>query len=247
LAGGVLIIAFATLAAIFGMQGEIVLVLLAVPVIGALLGFLIHNFNPASVFMGDSGSLVLGYMVAAYSLQAPVHADPFIAILVPAVALGVPLVDTGLSVLRRFLERKAVCAPDHDHVHHRLTRRWPVRRSVLILYGASLWFAAAAFVMSQMMAFQGMMVLALTAVASIMGLRALGYLHIRESLDVWRAVRIEAQIEESDAEIPSSRRVSKLHPLLIQRVEDDQAHYERRPKVNIRDDSSSGDSQASAA
>jgi UDP-GlcNAc:undecaprenyl-phosphate/decaprenyl-phosphate GlcNAc-1-phosphate transferase len=139
LAGGVAVIAFLALATIFGMQGEVALVIFALPIIGAIVGFLIHNFNPASVFMGDSGSLVLGFLIAAYSLQMPVHADPSIALLIPVVALGLPVMDTGLSVIRRILDRKAICAPDHDHIHHRLMKLWSVRKAVIALYAISLW------------------------------------------------------------------------------------------------------------
>lgn len=144
LAAGVVAIGFGSLAVAFGFLGHVPLVLLAVAVVGALVGFLVHNFNPATVFMGDSGSLLLGYAIAVYSLVGSADAASPFAPLVPVIALGLPLLDTTLSMIRRAVEQKAIWAPDHDHIHHRMIARMPVRRAVLALYGVAAAFGAAA-------------------------------------------------------------------------------------------------------
>ncbi len=148
LAAGVALIAFASLGLIFGLNGELGLVLIALVITGALAGFLLFNFNPASIFMGDSGSLFLGYLLATYSLSSPGHVNPWLALVIPAVVLGLPLLDTALSIARRFFGQQAIFAPDRDHIHHRLTRTFSHRQAVLVMYAAALSFGTAAVTMS---------------------------------------------------------------------------------------------------
>lgn len=176
LAGGVTLIGFACLAVVFGMQGAMVPVIIAVIIGGALLGFLLHNFNPASIFMGDSGSLFLGYLLAVVSLSGKAHVDPWLSILVPMIALGLPVLDTSLSIVRRITERKTVFAPDHDHIHHRLVGMFSTRKAVLLLYGVSLCFGTAAIGISLLTPIEGLGVLSLTLVLVAAFLTVLGYL-----------------------------------------------------------------------
>lgn len=113
---------------------------------GAILGFLLYNFNPATIFMGDSGSLFLGYVLALISLiGAASRASTTIAIVVPVLALGVPIMDTLLAMVRRFLERRSIFSADRGHIHHRLLDLGLTqRRAVLILYGVSVVFCGGA-------------------------------------------------------------------------------------------------------
>ena len=140
LASGVVAIAFGSLALAYGLAGHLPLVVLASIFVGALVGFLVHNFNPATIFMGDSGSLFLGYGLAVYTLSGPSHAEPIITPLLPLLALGLPLLDTSLSMARRIAERRAISAPDHDHIHHRMTGRMSTPKAVAALYGVSALF-----------------------------------------------------------------------------------------------------------
>ena len=176
LAAGVALIAFAALGLIFGLHGEIGLVMIALIITGALAGFLLFNFNPASIFMGDSGSLFLGYLLATYSLSGTGHTSPLMALIVPAMVLGLPLVDTTLSVARRFVERKAICAPDRDHIHHRLTRTLSDRDAVLVLYAVALSFAVAALALSLLPVYAGLVVIACVVGMIGLGLNRLKYL-----------------------------------------------------------------------
>lgn len=178
LAAGISAIAFASLAVVFGLAGNLPAVLVAVVVIGALTGFLMYNFNPASIFMGDSGSLFLGYGLAVFALSGQSLADSRLAPLVPAIALGLPLLDTALSMARRVAERKAIFAPDCDHIHHRMVARFPVRRAVVTLYGVAALFGAAAVAVSVSPAAQGLM-FSVGTVGAALGLVAmLGYVRL---------------------------------------------------------------------
>jgi UDP-GlcNAc:undecaprenyl-phosphate GlcNAc-1-phosphate transferase len=176
LAAGVSLIAFASLGLIFGIHGEIGLVMIALIITGALAGFLLFNFNPASIFMGDSGSLFLGYLLATYTLAGTGHTNPWVALVLPAVALGLPIVDTALSIARRFVERKAICAPDRDHIHHRLMRTLSHRDAVLVLYAVALSFGVAAVMMSMLPSLYALAVIGCACVLTGLGLNRLKYL-----------------------------------------------------------------------
>jgi UDP-GlcNAc:undecaprenyl-phosphate GlcNAc-1-phosphate transferase len=144
LAGGVLAIAFLACAVLFGLQGAPGLMAFGIMVAGALSAFLMYNFKPASIFMGDSGSLFMGYLLAAYTLQKPLHSDPSMAFVVPVLLLGVPVLDTATAIVRRVLSEHAVFAPDKRHIHHQLVQQGSEKSAVLILYLVGIWFGAAA-------------------------------------------------------------------------------------------------------
>jgi len=103
---------------------------------GTLIGFLVHNFNPASIFMGDGGSYFLGYTISVISLYSSVKTQTGTAMLIPIVAMGVPMFDTFLSPIRRFLTGRGPFKPDSGHIHHMLVRRLGlnVRKTVLLIY-----------------------------------------------------------------------------------------------------------------
>ena len=150
LAAGVVAIAFAGLAAAHAVGGDIGALVLAVAVGGSLLGFLRYNFNPASIFMGDSGSLFLGYALAAYALRGTTHPNPVLALVIPAVIMGIPVLDTGVSILRRKLTGKPLFHADRDHIHHRLQSQMSTPRAALTLYGFGAFLAAGAVAMAGM-------------------------------------------------------------------------------------------------
>jgi UDP-GlcNAc:undecaprenyl-phosphate GlcNAc-1-phosphate transferase len=105
---------------------------------GALIGFLRYNFNPASIFLGDSGSLFIGFTLAALSLQGSQKASTAVAIAIPLMAFALPVFDTGFSMVRRFISGKPIFQGDREHVHHMLLDRgWSQRRAVFVLYGVS--------------------------------------------------------------------------------------------------------------
>ena len=128
------------------MAGSIAVGAFMASMLGALLGFLLFNFNPARIFMGDSGSYFLGFVLACTALMGSSQkASTSVALLAPVIALGVPIFDTLFAIIRRFLERRPLFSPDRGHLHHRLLDMGVThRRAVLILYGISIVFTAAA-------------------------------------------------------------------------------------------------------
>jgi hypothetical protein len=115
--------------------------LFAAALAGAVLGFLLYNFSPASIFMGDTGSMFLGFVLAASALQSHQTSSSAVALLVPAIALGLPLVDTLLAMLRRLARGRPVFHADREHIHHLLLARGGASAACLCLYGGH-WSSA---------------------------------------------------------------------------------------------------------
>ena len=179
LASGVGIIAFASMAFIFGLNGQDPwLLIVAALMIGVLAGFLVFNFHPASIFMGDSGSLFLGYMLAVFTLQGSASQNSILALLIPLTVLGLPILDTTLCMVRRFLDGRSPFSPDDDHIHHRLSRLLSHRRAVLALYAIAAWFAIAAVLMAISSLVSGILIALITLSAAYVGIRTLGYLDL---------------------------------------------------------------------
>ncbi|WP_162894269.1 MraY family glycosyltransferase [Companilactobacillus musae] len=109
--------------------------------VAALMGFLPHNFHPASIFLGDTGSLFIGFMMAIFSLKGLKNVT-FVTLLMPVVIMGVPITDTVYAILRRLLNKKPIMQADKHHLHHRLMQLGlSHRQTVLVIYGLSLVFA----------------------------------------------------------------------------------------------------------
>ncbi|MAE69310.1 MAG: hypothetical protein CME06_02450 [Gemmatimonadetes bacterium] len=120
LAAGIASIACAVIAMLAIHTGMAVMAVLMLALLGSLLGFLVFNFNPAKVFLGDSGSLFLGFVLGASSVMCSQKSVTMVGLALPFLALGVPILDTLFSMLRRTLERRSMFAPDRSHIHHRL-------------------------------------------------------------------------------------------------------------------------------
>lgn len=144
LAGGVVFFAAVTNAIVAIVTDNALGALLNAVLAGAVLGFLFFNFNPARIFMGDTGSLFLGYALAAGALMTSRQKESTIAsLLVPLVALGLPVTDTLLAMARRVIARRSIFSADREHVHHRLVDLGVThRRAVLILYACSVALCA---------------------------------------------------------------------------------------------------------
>ncbi|WP_127848939.1 glycosyltransferase family 4 protein [Lacticaseibacillus hulanensis] len=109
--------------------------------VAALLGFLPHNFYPARIFLGDTGSLFIGFMLSVLSLQGLKNVT-FISLIMPVIALGVPITDTLFAIIRRLLNRVPISQADKHHLHHRLMQLGLThRQTVLVIYGIELVFA----------------------------------------------------------------------------------------------------------
>ena len=176
LAGGVVAISIVGLGSAYAIGGDISGVVVAAVAIGAVLGFLRYNIRPASIFMGDVGSHFLGYVLAVYALQGTAHANPLVALTIAGVALGLPILDTLVTLIRRPQYDKPLLHSDGDHFHHRLMVRFPNTRVVRILHLASVFFAVSAVLMALSSA-QGALIIFLIGVcAVVVFLYWLGYI-----------------------------------------------------------------------
>lgn len=158
------------------MLGHPHVTVIALALSGALIGFLRYNFNPASIFLGDSGSLFIGFTLAAISLQGTQKASTAVAIVIPLMAFGLPVIDTGASMIRRFLSGKPIFEGDREHIHHMLLARgWSQRRAVLVLYAvcAALGLTSLLFV-NETGRFTGL-VLLVVGTAVVLGIGKLRY------------------------------------------------------------------------
>lgn len=109
--------------------------------VAALIGFLPYNFHPATIYLGDTGSLFIGFMISVFSLFGLKNAT-FISIIIPVIILGVPITDTVYAIIRRVLNKKPIMKPDKHHLHHRLMQMGlSHRQTVLVIYGIALIFA----------------------------------------------------------------------------------------------------------
>jgi UDP-GlcNAc:undecaprenyl-phosphate GlcNAc-1-phosphate transferase len=145
LAAGVCAIAAAAFVVIaFDLERANAAVLAAI-ITGAALGFLVHNFHPATVFMGDCGSNLLGLLLACVAVEGTLKTQSLIALVLPLVILAVPFLDTTFVVLKRLKYRKPVYQADREHFHHRMDRiGFSARRTVLYLYAWTLMLAGLA-------------------------------------------------------------------------------------------------------
>jgi UDP-GlcNAc:undecaprenyl-phosphate GlcNAc-1-phosphate transferase len=191
LASGVSIIASLTIFAISALKGDLATAMLVLMLAGAILGFLKYNFNPARIFLGDSGSLVLGFSLAVFSMQSSTKGSAAVAILVPLLALGLPIMDTFLSMTRRFFKSvlpkegksesflkklDVIFLPDKSHIHHQLIARgFSHRNVVLILYLVAFAFGVGAFVVTITNNIGASLILVAVTVATIIGVRQLRY------------------------------------------------------------------------
>jgi UDP-GlcNAc:undecaprenyl-phosphate/decaprenyl-phosphate GlcNAc-1-phosphate transferase len=142
LAAGVCAIAASSFAIIAFDLGKADAAVLAAIIAGAALGFLVHNFHPASVFMGDCGSNLLGYLLGAVIVEGSLKTNALIALIGPLVILAVPFLDTGFVVAKRVKYRRPVYRADRWHFHHRMANiGFSQRRTVLYLYA---WMLAMA-------------------------------------------------------------------------------------------------------
>ncbi|MFN7805587.1 MAG: MraY family glycosyltransferase [Planctomycetaceae bacterium] len=125
-----------------GWNGQLDNVLVAVALAGALSGFLLHNWPPARIFMGDCGSLPLGFLVGGLALQASAKKATGLTLVVPAVLLAVPLIDTSMAIVRRKLTGRKIGQGDRGHIHHTLRDRGLSSQQTLLAVGGMSLFAA---------------------------------------------------------------------------------------------------------
>lgn len=141
LSAGVSAIAAVSLGIVTMLDGNQVASVLAFILAGSALGFLPYNFKPASIFMGDTGSLFLGISLAVISIEGAVKAATTVAFIIPIIILGLPIFDTLFAMIRRAINRKPIMGADRGHIHHKLVDRgYSHLKTVLVLYSISIIF-----------------------------------------------------------------------------------------------------------
>ncbi len=161
--------------------GSSLVSLMALALAGSILGFLRFNFSPATIFLGDCGSLFIGFMLSALALQGAQKAPTIIAVAIPVVSFGLPILETALSIIRRFINGRPVFTADREHIHHKLLQRGLSHRQVVItLYAVSALFALLSLFLlwptGQMLG----LVLAVLGTGVWIGVQHLGYLEFGE-------------------------------------------------------------------
>ncbi len=149
LATGVSLMATVTVLIVALLFGHFGLAIVTAPLAGALIAFLYYNFSPASIFLGDCGSLTVGFILGCLGLVWGQHATNMLGLAAPLMALALPLTDVGLSIGRRFLRNDPIFKADRGHIHHRvLDLGFSTPRAALILYAACCAFASLAVLAS---------------------------------------------------------------------------------------------------
>jgi len=212
LAGGVSLIAVATFTVIAWSSHQLWLLVLGISIMGALLGFLKYNFHPAKVFMGDAGSLQLGYLLAFFSVETMrVASSNQIFFLASMVILGVPITDTLISFFRRLSRGQHPFLADQEHIHHRLMKLGLTHpQTVILMYLFGFFYGFLGVLMTVYQEFIGL-VLFLFALSFALFLSwRLGYLESRQM------VRIGLRnMEGIDATQPMLHWNRLLHQILI--------------------------------
>jgi UDP-GlcNAc:undecaprenyl-phosphate/decaprenyl-phosphate GlcNAc-1-phosphate transferase len=148
LAAGVSSIALVTISGMALLQGSLYVAIVGAIVLISTLGFLFYNFHPASIFMGDTGALFLGFVISVLSLLGYKNVT-FISFIIPVIILGVPISDTFFAILRRIINNQPLSAPDKSHLHHCLLRLgYSHRQTVLLIYAMAAFFGLVAVIFS---------------------------------------------------------------------------------------------------
>ena len=180
LAAGVSGIASITVILVAVHQGYFPVATLTAALAGGIFGFIHYYFNPATIFMGDTGSMFIGYMLAAISIFGAVKSAATIALIVPAIALGLPIMDTAFAILRRYSNGRPIFQPDKGHLHHRLLAMGlSQRQAVLLMYGISIVLCLAAFVLAEANVYVAAVVIVLILVGVAVGAKRIGILNDR--------------------------------------------------------------------
>ena len=177
LAAGVSTIASVTILLVALQQNFWTVAVLTAALAGSALGFLQYNFNPAKIFMGDTGSMFLGYMLAAISILGAVKSAATIALIVPIVALGLPILDTAFAIIRRYMSGRPIFKPDKGHLHHRLLEMGLTQKqAVLLMYVISGCLGLSAIALTEVNKSFGILIIVVLLSAACIGARKIGVL-----------------------------------------------------------------------
>ncbi|MBB5335066.1 glycosyltransferase family 4 protein [Pectinatus brassicae] len=185
LAAGVSTIAGITLLLVAYQQQDAFIVTITAAIVGSALGFLRYNFNPARIFMGDTGSMFLGFILAGISIIGVVKSATTIALIVPILTLGLPILDTTFAIVRRYRGGIPIFKPDKGHLHHRLLDLgFTQRQAVLLMYVFSSFLGLSAIALTQVNEYAGAVILLFILLVIIYGAKKIGIFHTKNNLHV---------------------------------------------------------------
>ncbi len=197
--------------------------LMSVTLAGAILGFLRFNFNPATIFLGDSGSLYIGFMLSALALACAQKAPTFVAVAIPVVSFGLPILETSLSVLRRLIAGRPIFTADREHIHHKLLQMgFSHRQVVIVLYAVSAIFALLSLFLLWPTGSTMGLVLAVVGTGVWLGVQHLNYLEFGElrrvaqrTIDQRQIVINNLSVRRAVEELKAARDFNQLRRVLI--------------------------------
>jgi UDP-GlcNAc:undecaprenyl-phosphate/decaprenyl-phosphate GlcNAc-1-phosphate transferase len=170
------------------MTGNLLAALVCCALIGSIAGFLVFNFHPAKIFMGDTGSLFLGFTLASLSIQVHQKSPAAVAMLAPILALGLPIMDTLLAITRRAWRGQQLFVADGDHIHHRLMKGGlSHRKTVVVMYAFAAVLAALGLVTAVWRDMSAGLAFAAALIIAVALIRWVGYARsVRPRLMAWR-------------------------------------------------------------
>ena len=163
------------------LDGNFALCFLTAALAGSCLGFLPYNFHPAAIFMGDTGSMFLGLILSLLAIKSYQKGTTFIAIFIPVIALGVPLIDTSLSVIRRFIKKRSIFKADKEHIHHKMLKESSQVRTVLTLYLVSCCFGLIALGLRGIEGIYALIALVIVGLVTFKWIKGSGFLCYNEN------------------------------------------------------------------
>lgn len=170
LAAGITAISAMTIFVFSVLTARIDAAFMSIALFGVCIGFLRYNFHPASIFMGDSGALLLGFLLGTVSLFAVARSALFVSLLVPILAAGVPIMDTALAIVRRKRAHRPIDEADRGHIHHRLLEAgFSQRATVLIMWGWTAALAVCAVFITELEGFVRIPFVAIVAIITCYG------------------------------------------------------------------------------
>lgn len=156
---------------------------------GAAIGFLRYNFNPAKIFMGDAGAMFLGFTLAAISVHGVLKSAVTVGVIVPVLALALPIFDTAFAIIRRVATGRSIGEADKDHLHHRLLRLGLSHRTtVLVMWAISAWLGLSAVAVTEVSVAQALIIVGLIVLGILFGAKRMGLLAVTEAEEDRKAV-----------------------------------------------------------
>ncbi|MGI6065851.1 MAG: MraY family glycosyltransferase [Bacillota bacterium] len=183
LAAGVSAIAAITLAVVAWTQDQFAVVSLALFLGAGALGFLRYNFHPAQLFMGDCGSMFLGFNLGALAVMGLSKGATVISLFIPVIILGIPIMDTFFAIIRRFNNKKPIFQADKGHLHHCLLEMGlSHRQAVLVIYAITFLLGSSAVLLTMLTTAQSVFILIAISIVTLVGANRIGIISGRKAV-----------------------------------------------------------------